>query len=415
MSHAVVEKKQELAGPPRAFWEDDLELGMENALALAQAPGFMEDWIGHRTGRQLNVLFGCLGLETNQSARRKKQVLRPDNPGLQPFVLVEQFAKFKSKVAVADLARGLLPQRILDACRVDAEDFDKVALLFAMYRRHWQNLRLVFHLDKIHKTGFARMLLHEQVRRPRRTLKAFLQLDAVRDILVALDKAKGDGRASELKDVVVHDGRHLVFIRRAERPDHILHAGQMVHGYRPEWIILDFTQDAKRVNISSVSVSVPLEIANRLASGYFHTTCEYENECQITYAKQLEHFLKTLQAKDDGDLVLVEIVVTNSPLDGAPKFKISDADSKPIGRAIAHFERAVGKLLAHVDHIDSVKVRYRKKRISLIFERQEGSDGEYVVRYSDHRLNAGERRRFEELIRSAHGIEILSTEKRFKQ
>jgi len=415
MSHAVVEEKQELAGPPRAFWEDDLELGMEDALALAQTPGFMKDWIVRRTGRQLDVLFDCLGLAANQSARRKKQVLRPDNPDLQPFVLVEQFAKFKSKVAVTDLARGLLSQSVLDACRIGAEEFDKVALLLAMYHRRWQDLRLVFHLDKIHKTVFARMRLRESVRRRRQTLKDFLQPDAVRGILAAFDKVKGDGRTSELKDVVVHDGRHLVFIRRAERPDHILHAGQMVHGYRPEWIILDFTEDAKHVNISSVSVSVPLEIANRLASGYFHAVCEYENECQITHSKQLEHFLKTLQAKDDGDLVLVEIVVTNSPLDGAPKFKISDADSKPIGRAIAHFERAVGKLLAHVDHIDSVKVRYRKKRISLIFDRQDGSDGEYVVRYSDHRLNAGERRRFEELIRSSHGIEILSTEKRFKQ
>jgi len=415
MSHAVVEKKQKLAGPPRTFWEDDLELGVENLRTLAHAAGFMKDWIAHRTGRQLNTLFDCLGLAANQSARRKKQVLSPDDAGLWPFVLVEQFAKFKSKVAVADLAQGLLPQGILDACRVGAEGFDKVALLFAMYHRNWQDLRLVFHLDKIHKTGFARMRLGKSVRRPRQALKDFLQPDAVRDILVAFDKAKGDGHTSELKDVVVHDGRHLVFIRRAERPDHILRAGEMVHGYRPEWIILDFTEDAKRVNISSVSVSVPLEIANRLASGYFHATCEYENECQITHAKQLEHFLKTLQAKDDGDLVLVEIVVTNSPLDGAPKFKISDADSKPIGRAIAHFERVVGKLLAHVDHIDSVKVRYRKKRISLIFERQDGSDGEYVVRYSDHRLNAGERRRFEELIRSSHGIKILSTEKRFKQ
>ena len=415
MSHATVEKKQKFAGPPRAFWEDDLELGMENALALAQAAGFMEDWIAHRTGRQLNVLFDCLGREANQSARRKKQALRPDDAGLRPFVLVEQFAKFKSKVAVTDLARGLLSQGILDACRVGAEDFDKVALLFAMYHQNWQDLRLVFHLDKIHKTGFARMRLGKSVRRPRQALKDFLQPDAVRDILVSFDKAKGDGRTSELKDVVVHDGRHLVFIRRAERPDHILHAGQVVHGYRPEWIILDFTEDAKHVNISSVSVSVPLEIANRLASGYFHATCEYENECQITYTKQLERFLKTLQTKDDGDLVLVEIVVTNSPLDGAPKLKISDADSKPIGRALAHFERAIGKLLAHVDHIDSVKVRYRKKRISLIFEPLDGSNGEYVVRYSDHRLNAGERRRFEELIRSSHGIEILSTEKRFKQ
>jgi len=39
----MAKKKQEQGTPPRAFWEDDLEMGMESILTLSQAPGFMED------------------------------------------------------------------------------------------------------------------------------------------------------------------------------------------------------------------------------------------------------------------------------------------------------------------------------------------------------------------------------------
>jgi len=195
----------------------------------------------------------------------------------------------------------------------------------------------------------------------------------------------------------------------------VLRRGGVVHGYRPEWIILDFTDGAKRVNISSVSVSVPLEIANRLASGYFGRSCEYENESRVTYAKQLERFLDVLRKDKTGELLLVEVVVLNSPLEGSPKIKITDPDSHPIGDAIGHFEKVVGGILSDIENIESIKVHYRKKRVSLIFEKVEGSDDEYVVRYSDHRLNALERRSFEEHLRNVHGIPVLSTEKRFKR
>lgn len=240
--------------------------------------------------RQTNVLCANLGIDGTDSIRQKKNALQsPSSAGLLPYLLVDQFAKYKSKVATVDFAKGVLTGDILETCRIKDDEFDKTALLFSIYCRRSTDLRLLFHLDKIHKTGFARMKLKEKARRPKESFQDFLVPKTVKGILAGFDKSKGDGRTSELKDVVVYDGHYLVFIRRAERPDLILRAGGVVHGHRPEWKILDFTNGAKRVSISSVSVSVPLEIANRLASGYFGKSCEYENESQITYVSRYKN------------------------------------------------------------------------------------------------------------------------------
>jgi len=400
--------------PPEEFWENDLEMATERLRGKAAEDGFLDEWVGARTGRQAGVLCRNLGLGGTGSTRTQKELLRSCNGDLLPYVLVEHFAKYKSKVATTDLARGVLADDVLGTCRVKEDDFDKTALLFAIYNAGWANLRLVFHLDKIHKSGFARMRLKQDVRHPDQPFGEFLQPETVARVLADFDRAGADGRQSELKDIVAHDGRRLVFIRRSERPDLILQSTHVVHGYRPEWIILDFEDGAKRVNISSVSVKAPLRIADRLATAYFHKPCEYENESQVTYAKQIERLLHLLQRGEPEELALVEIVVANSPLDGSPKLKITDPESNPIGEAIAHFEKVVGGILADIEHIESIKVHYRKKRISLIFEKLDGATDKYVVRYSDHRLNALERRLFEEHMRDTHSIPVLSTEKRFK-
>lgn len=415
MSTGHVESVLRAEAPPREFWESDLEMALDLVLARTEQDGFRDEWVSRRTGRQADVLCLNLGLDGTGSARRKKELLRSCGDELLPYILVDQFGKYKSKVAAADFGKGVLAGDVLDICRKNEDEFDTAALLFALYNRDWADLRLVYHLDKIHKTGFARMRLKQNPRRPKEPLQAFLQPATVEGIVKDFDKAKGDGRQGEFKSVVVHDGHCLVFIRRAERPDLVLKAGGVVHGYRPEWIILDFADGAKQVNISSTSVSVPLEIANRVASGCFGQPCEYENESQVTYAKQMERFLEQLRNATSGELLLVELVVSNSPLDGSPKLKITDPDSNPIGEAIGHFEKAVGRILSDIENIESVKVYYRKKRVSLIFEKVEDSEDEYVVRYSDHRLNALERRSFEDHLRDVHGIPVLSTEKRFKR
>ena len=415
MTHTVDLAVECSDDPPPAFWENDLEMGLEDFFVRSRRDGFIDDWVNRCTGRQVNVLCINLDLDGTGSVQCKKDRLRSNNDKLQPYLLVDQFAKYKSKIATVDFAKRVLADGVFETCRKSGEDFDTKALLFAIYKNSWSDLRLVFHLDKIHKSGFARMRLKDTVRRPQHGFQEFLHPETVQEIFEGFDKAKGDGRTSEFKSVVNDNGHHLVFIRRAEHPDLVLREGGIVHGYRPEWIILDFADNAKRVDISSVSVSVPLEIANRLVSGYFGRSCEYENECQITFAKQLELFLDILRKEKTGELLLVEVVVLNSPLEGSPKIKITDPDSHPIGDAIGHFEKAVGGILSEIENIESIKVYYHKKRVSLIFEKVEDSDDEYVVRYSDHRLNATERRAFEGYLRDIHGIPILSTEKRFKR
>ncbi len=135
-----------------------------------------------------------------------------------------------------------------------------------------------------------------QARKPSdRTFEEYLRSG---DVLVALrqaDSALADGHASEFRDVIEMGGRLLVFVRRAERPEHIVHGNKIIHGHRPEWIILDFESGAKRVNIASKSIAESLEIANQLASGYFGKEVAYENESEVTYAKQLERLLARLK------------------------------------------------------------------------------------------------------------------------
>ena len=414
MIRFTMESLEEEGSAAREFWEDDLEMSFERVLLDVRRNGSVDEWIGRRTGRQINILCANLGIDGSGSVRQKKTLLRTtDHTDFLPYLLVDEFSKFKSNIATVEFAGGVLTEDTLNTCRIKDDEFDKTALLFAIFHKQPTDLRLVYHLDKIHKSGFARMTLRQTARQPSQPFQDFLQPSIVTETLAHFDAAKRDGRTSEFKDVVAHGDSQLVFVRRAERPDLILRAGGVVHGHRPEWIILDFQANAKQVNISSASVSVPLEIANRLASRYFGQACEYENESRITYAKQLKRFLGILKDNQAQALRLVELVVSNSPLDGAPKVKITDPDSNSIGVAIGHFESAVGGVLSDIERVESIKVHYRKKRVSLIFNREEEADDEYVVRYSDHRLNASERRSFEAHMREVHGIPVLSTEKRF--
>ena len=258
------------------------------------------------------------------------------------------------------------------------------------------------------------MALKHKMRRPKASFEEFLQPKKAAEVLRAFDRGKRDNRPNELKNILRHNHHHLVFIRRPERPQHIIREGSIQHGHRAEWIILDFADNARRVDISSDSVDVPLEIANALASAYYGRDVEYDNECQITYAKQIARLLDQLKSGTCDGLSLIDLEVRSSPLHGVD-LRLSHDDEVVIRRAIAAIERDHGSLSHEIERIEKVKVVYLRKRIDIRFEKQETGRDEFIVRYFDHRLNASERKRFEDFMRDTHGIPILSTEKRFKR
>jgi hypothetical protein len=396
----------------RDFWENELELSIQESLRHAEDPEELRAWVDCRNGRQLDVLCRILNLAAAR-IKDKRAALASCDGQLATFYLTDQFARHKGKFAIADLAVARLDAEVVALCRLkDEEEYDTRALLYALVAADPQHLRTVFHLDKIHKSGFARMALKQKVRQPEAPFERFLKPKQAEQILRDYDRQKRDQRQSQLKNIVRHHHHHLVFIRRPERPQYILRDDRIQHGHRVEWIILDFADNARRVNISSDSNEVPLQIANALASAYFGKDVAYDNECQITYEKQIHMLLNQLKAGTCEGLRLVDLDVQNSPLHGVD-LRIGHDDADVVQRAVAALERDNSSLTAHVDRINKVKLIYLSKRIDVQFEKQDTGPDEYIVRYMDHRLNATLRKRFEDFMRDTHGIPVLSTEKRF--
>ena len=260
----------ETNGDLREFWINELEVAYDQVLEQAIQSGFMDEWLEKHNGRQIDILrinLGMTGAKTGRGKlKAKKDELRSDDDELLPYVLVKEFARFKSKLATIEAARRILPPNVMDICAKGDDDYDTLALCYAIYHHDARQLGSVLHLDRIHKTGFARMKMKGGPRRPNQQFKDYLKRETVEQLLGAFDKSKADGRTSSFKNIIIDDDHCHVFIRRCEKPSLILRGSEVVHGHRPEWIVLQFFDGAKRVNISSLSVSDSLEIANRIAS-----------------------------------------------------------------------------------------------------------------------------------------------------
>ncbi|HUT56506.1 MAG TPA: hypothetical protein VNA25_01375 [Phycisphaerae bacterium] len=403
----------------REFWENDLELGLEPWLGLASDRNYMRGWAEDLTKRQLQVLCGSLGLDRSGRLKDQREAVLGCDGRLTPYFLVDRFNYRRSKFATADYAAAVLPAKAVEACRSGENGFDTLALLFALYREDPAHLRTVYHLEKIHSTGFARMKLKGKARRQEKTsFVEFLTPEVIERALLEFDRGENDGRTSEFKNIVLHGEHHLVFIRREEQRSMLIKSRHAIHAFKPDWVVLDFRENGRGVGISSRSTTLPVKIANRLASAYFGQRQEYANEVQVTYEQQIVKFLDRLrrdQCIDDG-FTLVEVSVRNSPLDGAPGLRISSEDSESIAESIRHFEKAVAKIMDRLGLVKSIKVLYADKRVMMKFEPVEGVEQGYIVRYQDAVLNAKEREAFLSRLREEpYGLRVLSTEKQHRQ
>lgn len=396
--------------PSQTFWKDDLGLNLEELIE-----GFDDDtreaWIDKLNGRRAAIVCEALGLD-GHSTQSRKESLRDTGDELVPYYLVERFARFKSKVAALEVAHEVLPEERLGECMTSGGDGDTSALLLAIYVHQWDALKAVALLDRTHKSGFAGMRLIGAGRKAKRALPDVLKPGALKAILTAADKTARDRRTTVFRGVLDRNGRLQLFMRRAERPDQIVRPqGGVIHGFKPEWIILDFEPDAKRVRIASRTGVVPIQVANRIALACFEKDCHYVNDSDTTPRATLQKFLAHLRADGNGPLVLVELTCKSAPLKGSPALRLSQPDSRHLGSSLNHFEQVAGKI--PLDNIDSVKVLFRKKRVTIIIDNAEDGTDAFDVRYSDHRLNRLERDDFVTLLRETHGITIHSTEKQY--
>lgn len=381
----------------------------------ARAPGFFSAWLKQRNARQVGVLSYLLNISPEISARERRKALLEHETELLPFVPAAEFAMRKSMHATLDVASRCLSVEELDIACDSHDKYDTTALIFAILYRSWGELETVFHLDKLHKVGFARMRLSKPPRRPPNKFSEFLKSGALRALLERFDAEQRDRHVSELLKVIELKDSQLVFIRRPHQKEHILVDERVIHGFTPDAIVLDFRSEGARLNVASHGHAASFEIANRIASAFYAQALRYEDVTEISHEAQIRRFLTLLQNDEARDLCLVELRVQNSPLHGAPVIDISNKDNLSIGPALAQLAQAFKWRMDDVRRIPRLKVLFNDKRVSMEIEpvgNGLSDERTFVLRYRDQSLTLGERQVFEALIEQDHGIKVVSTEKR---
>jgi hypothetical protein len=411
--------------PSNSFWENDLELNKAELQKAIESRDAQGEWIEKLSGRQVRMLCHLVGLEYGGSVQSLKECLKTKGFEITEYFIVDKFGKGKSEVAVVEVAKEILSPELLEIARIGPrsipegggeepepeERFDKTALLFAIFEKKWRRLHEIFHFDMVHKKGFASMVIGGKKPDPTgESLEEFLTKTKANEILQGYQKKCTDGSTADVHGVRMRGDRIYVFIRRSEQPGFILDGHKPVHGRKAEWIILDFSPDGVHVNIASTSVGEPLEIANQFASAYFKRECRYVNEEKEVTAEAISRFITAVR-QEESTTPLEEICVTNCPINGAPKIRLTKNVPADFRAALDQLE-TFGPFLGNLSDIDWIKVLYKKKRVGLHFDSEDTTPGKYTVRYTDHRLNFKERREFEQELRKKHGIPVLSTEKR---
>ena len=397
----------ESAEPSEKFWLDDLELDAEAALDRLSDDARLE-WIQKRTQRQTSALCRALHIE-GKTHYARKQALQRVGRELDSFYLVSRFAIGRGDVAIRDHASRVLPLEVLSEYVIAEDRIDKMAMLFALFQAKPSHLKSVRLLDRIHKSGFAPMRLRGAVRSPTDSMKGFLTKGTIKPILAFADEEAADGRKSVLQGVLERNGRSLIFVRRAGRSRFAVKAlGAPTPCYDSDTIVLDMGTDGRRIGIAAKSGGVAVQIANGLATAYFGKECKYQNETNTIDRSALEAFCKHLMTAIEGTLLLVEFQASYPGLAGTPQVVVSHSCSRSIGDAIRQLEASHGRF--DLSDIESLKVQFGKKRVTLVVGPAGDGDDAFSLRYSEFRLNALERVDFENHLRDVHGITVLSTE-----
>lgn len=323
------------------------------------------------------------------------------------YYLVNRFNHAKLETAVSDIAKANLRDDLLEFCLVKNNKYDKKSLLFALFNQNPDALKNIYHYDKIHKKGFAAFVLLNPPRQQARTFADFISLYPISKILEQYDLNLGDGFESQLQDTFIHDGRIYLFIRRASDEDVLLSSDQLLHGHKPEWTIIDFSDNGKQANICAKCPQKSVFISNALISEYFNQPVSFTDAADVNFKKQVERFLRLSASESDPELKLFEIRFRSPYFHNNTEIAISTCPYNSIAEDLKAMQGAAGDVLADITCVDSIKVLYQNKRITLYFRCLDEACDHIRICYSEHVLDKNAREIFKSWMRDTYGLKIL--------
>lgn len=396
----------------KEYWGNRLEVNHELVLKQHADDGFVTGWLQKLSPRARGAFARSLDLDVEAPVKEVRRAMLDRQPDLLALMLVEAATAGKRAYAITQVARAKLPTADVAASLISEDKYDRLALMWLLYERDPKNLELVFHLDRVQRKGFARMILGRMPEGSETSASDFFDVANIQAVLDRYEREKRTLRQSHCAAVLYDGGNYQLFIKRDLKSSFVAHGPENTFGWEREWIVLEFEPDLRRVHICSESPDVPLILANRLASSFFGEDVTYENESLVSASDRVLAFVESLLNEPE-KLPLVEVVVSNSPLEGAVQLRLNDPDNRSIAPAVNHLVAVLGvNPLRDIPDIESIKVHRFKKRVKVVFEQVPDGD-DLVVRYSDQPLTGKERREFESAMEHDYGLTVLSTEKRY--
>lgn len=397
--------------PNRRFWEYDLELPVERLMDEYSNPNLRQNWLESLSPRQVTMLYAVNQAEADVSktlpVAQMRKTLMEQSDDLFNYYLVNRFNHAKLETAVSDIAKTTLSDDLLEFCLVKNNKYDKKSLLFALFNQNPDALKNIYHYDKIHKKGFAAFVLLNPPRQQAKTFADFISSYPISKILEQYDLNLGDGFESQLQDTFVHAGRIYLFIRRASDEDVLLSSDQLLHGHKPEWTIIDFADNGKQVNVCAKCPQKSVFIANALISEYFNQSVTFTDAADVNFKKQVERFLRLSASESDQELKLFEIRFRSPYFHNNTEIAISTCPYNSIAEDLKAMQGAAGDVLADITCVDSIKVLYQNKRITLYFRCLDEACDHIRICYSEHVLDKNAREIFKSWMRDTYGLKIL--------
>lgn len=390
--------------PSHKFWESDLEVPVNLLLDRFQDSNIRQSWLDSLSGKQLSIIFQhCFKNHLNgqlfqdgdyddRSTQQKRKILASYSDSLFNYYLISHFDRTKLEATVSEVARFALTEKLMRSYLIkNNTKYDKRSLLFLLFHINCEFLKSVYHFDKVQKKGFISFALQKSPRQINTSFKEFMSQEAVEQILKDDDHLQG---------FFHHQDRIYMFVRRGSDMDLLLNSNKVVHGHKPEWMILDFSLDGTQVNLCAKNTNKAVEIANSIVSGYFDCECTFVNIQDKNFPLQVHKFLQACIEGSDPNICIFELNFKSDYFKNSNTYlTLSVKPYDSIAPELHILKPSIGNIL---QSIQSAKVMFQNKKVTFSFK----ISGE--VYYSEHPLNKKEREDLKKHMEQSYGLKILS-------
>ncbi|APR98640.1 hypothetical protein [Wolbachia endosymbiont of Folsomia candida] len=393
--------------PNREFWESSLEMHVDHWQNSFQSEEIRKNWLYSLHGRQLDVIFQYhfqdLALQKH-AVQQQRKMLIDCSELLLNYYLLSHLSHSKLESAVVEVACFNLDKELIEKFLCKNNKHDKKSLIFVLFHTNPELIKDVFHFDRIQKKGFSSFILQSPPRQMKIPFKNFLSKEVVHELLQGYDTEKDDGFETELQGFFYHQDRIYVLIRRASDKDLLFNSNRIIHGYRPDWIIFDFSLHGNQVNLSAKNFNESLKIANSITSRYFETECLFASMKDHNSALLITAFLQSSIGGADPNICPFEVKFRSTHL---KKDTYLVMVTNPVN-SIAQ-ELQILKLTLQQDNsfVESIRIMFQHKKITLFFKKNQHDPNYIIVYYSEHVLNKKERESFKLLMKETYGLTIL--------